>query len=95
MRSRFALLQTMKTNCTNKQTRLEAGINAKLNQWGREAAINAARAMRAGCKAVLVTYPTGLQMMRFAQPFADYGMHYEVPANVWNEIAANGGKVVA
>jgi len=63
--------------------RIEKMVNDKLSQWDREAALNARRAKAQGRQAVLVTYPTGLQMMRFAEPFADFGMHYEVPAQVW------------
>ena len=68
------------------ETRLQAMCNEKMNQWAGEAEINAMRAKKAGLTAELVTYPTGLQMMRFAEPFKEYGMHYEVTPKVWEAI---------
>ena len=73
--------------------RLEAGVAETMDRWAGEAEMCAARAMKAGRKAVLVEYPTGLLMMRFAEPFTDFGMHYEVPPEVWARLKSNGGKV--
>jgi hypothetical protein len=69
-----------------KSNRLQAAIDEKIGQWDREAAISAAHAVRAGKTGFLVTYPTGLQMIRFAEPFEEYGMAYEVSPEVWNQI---------
>lgn len=69
--------------------RLQAGILDKLDQWEREARNNAARAILSGRSAVCIVYPTGKKMMRFAEPFTDYGMGYEVPEETWSEL---GGK---
>ena len=61
-------------------------VDEKTNQWTREAEINARRAKAKGIEAKLIEYPTGLQMMRFAEPFKEYGMHYEVTPEVWQAI---------
>jgi hypothetical protein len=62
-------------------------IDSKLNQWDREAAINAARAKAAGIEARTVEYPTGKKMMRFGKPYGkEFGMHYEVTPEVWEAI---------
>lgn len=58
-------------------------VDEKTNQWTNEAKINAMRAKSKGIEAKLIEYPTGLKMMRFAEPFKEYGMHYEVPPEVW------------
>lgn len=68
------------------ETRLQAMCNEKKNQWADEAEINARRAKAKGIEAKLIVYPTGLQMMRFAEPFKEYGMHYEVTPEVWKVI---------
>lgn len=67
--------------------KLQQSLDNKLAQWDRESVQSAQRAMREGRKAHLVQYPTGLLRMRFAEPFADYGMHYEVPVEVWESIS--------
>ena len=74
--------------------RLTVGCNDKLAQWENEAIINAGRAFKAGRSATLVEYPSGLQMMRFAEPYKDYGMHFEVRPEVWAAIVANNGNIV-
>ena len=84
-----------RSNSTMKTTRFEAAINSKISQWEHAAEVSAARAIQAGRLAVLVTYPTGLQMMRFAEPFKGCGMHYEVSVETWKTLTANGGKVFA
>ena len=61
-------------------------VDEKMNQWANEAEINARRAKAKGIEAKLIEYPTGLQMMRFAEPFKEYGMHYEVTPEVWQAI---------
>ena len=61
-------------------------VQGKRNQWDREAQINACRAIQAGRAAFLVTYPTGKQAMRFAEPYKDYGMHYEVSPETWAKL---------
>jgi len=61
-------------------------VGEKINQWANEAEINARRARAKGIEAKLIEYPTGLQMMRFAEPFKEYGMHYEVTPVVWEAI---------
>ena len=72
-------------------TRLQAMCDEKICQWNREAMINAKRAQLQKIEAQLVEYPTGLQMMRFAEPFGkDFGMHYEVTPEAWNYLK-NGG----
>jgi len=58
-------------------------VDEKRSQWDQEAAISAARAIKSGKTACLVTYPSGLKMMRFAEPFREYGMHYEVSPETW------------
>ena len=68
------------------ETRLQAMCNEKMNQWANEAEINARRAKAKDIEAKLIEYPTGLQMMRFAEPFKEYGMHYEVTPEVWEAI---------
>ena len=68
------------------ETRLQAMCNEKTDQWTNEAKINAMRAKAKGIEAKLIEYPTGLQMMRFAEPFKEYGMHYEVTPEVWEAI---------
>lgn len=73
--------------------KFESLVKSKLTQWEGEASISAARAMQAGVEAKLVVYPSGLKMMRFSEPFKEYGMHYEVAPEVWERIKANGGKV--
>lgn len=65
---------------------LEKAIDEKMAQWDREALINAKRAKAMGKTAVLVTYPTGLQKMRFGEPFQQFGMHYEVSPEIWNSL---------
>ena len=72
---------------------MKTAVKAKLGQWDREAAISAARAIQAGKTAALVTYTTGLQMMRFATPYAECGMHYEVSPQVWDTLVSTGGKI--
>ena len=74
-------------------SRLQAGIEQTNDRWNREASIAACQAIQAGRKARLVVYPTGLKMMRFAEPFTGNGMHYEVHLNVWNQLVADGGKI--
>ena len=61
-------------------------VDEKTSQWANEAEINARRAKAKGSEAKLIEYPTGLQMMRFAEPFKEYGMHYEVTPEVWEAI---------
>ena len=61
-------------------------VDEKTNQWANEAEINARRAKAKGIEAELIEYPTGLQMIRFAEPFKEYGMHYEVTPEVWQAI---------
>ena len=61
-------------------------VGEKINQWANEAEINARRARAKGIETKLIEYPTGLQMMRFAEPFKEYGMHYEVTPVVWEAI---------
>ena len=61
-------------------------VGEKINQWANEAEINARRARAKGIEAKLIEYPTGLQMMRFAEPFKEYSMHYEVTPVVWEAI---------
>ena len=75
--------------------RLEAGVIEKLNQWDMEAAICACRAFRRGGAgaAVMVTYPTGLSMMRFAEPLSGCPAWGEVTVEVWTEIVKNNGKL--
>jgi len=68
------------------ETRLQEMCNEKMNQWKNEAEINARHAKPKGIEAKLIVYPTGLQMMRFAEPFKEYGMHYEVTPEVWEAI---------
>ena len=75
------------------ETRLQAMCNEKISQWNKEAMIAAKRAQLKNIEAQLVTYPTGLQMMRFAEPFAEFGMHYEVTPDVW-EYLKNGGEII-
>ena len=70
-----------------KTNRLQAGIIETSSRWDKEAKISAMRAHKSGRLAKLVVYPTGLRMMRFADPFTDYGMHYEVSEAVWSEIS--------
>jgi hypothetical protein len=77
----------------NKQ--IKTAVKAKLAQWDREATLSAARAIKTGKAAVLVTYPTGLEMMRFAEPFTDCGMHYEVPPQVWAALVETNGTIYA
>jgi len=76
------------------ETRLQAMCNEKIGQWNKEAMINAKRAQLKNIEAKLVEYPTGLQMMRFAEPFKDFGMHYEVTPEVWDYLK-NGGMIYA
>lgn len=73
-------------------TRLQAACDEKIAQWNKEAMIAARRAQQKGIEARLVIYPTGLEMMRFAEPFTDFGMHYEVTPEVW-DFLKNGGKI--
>ena len=61
------------------QTRLQAMVNEKMNQWANEAEINARRAKAKGIEAKLIEY------MRFAEPFKEYGI-YEVTPEVWEAI---------
>ena len=61
-------------------------VDEKTSQWANEAKKNAMRAKAKGIEAKLIEYPTGLQMMRFAEPFKEYGMHYEVTPEVWQAI---------
>lgn len=77
------------TDMTNRN-RLEVGIEEVMVRWDREAMIAAAIAYKKGVHAVLVTYPTGKQMMRFCQPYS-CGMHYEVEPEGWNYIVRNNG----
>jgi transposase len=65
---------------------IQRAIDEKMSQWDREALINAKLAKAMGKSAVLVTYPTGLQKMRFGEPFQQFGMHYEVSLEIWNSI---------
>ena len=72
------------------ETRLQAACDEKISQWNTEAAINAQRAQAKGIQAKLIEYPTGLQMMRFAEPFSnEFGMHYEVTPEVWDSLKAS------
>lgn len=80
----------METNTSNKSV-LEQAVRVKLGQWKKEALIAASRALRDGKQASVFTYPTGLKMMRFAEPFTDYGMHYEVEVEAWNLLVKNKG----
>lgn len=73
-------------------TRLESMVNDKLLQWSNGAMCAAKRAQILGVEAILVEYPTGLQMMRFAEPFGAYGMFYEVTTEQWDYLK-NGGKL--
>lgn len=73
--------------------RLTSAVANKLSQWENEATVNAGRAFKAGHSAVLIEYPSGLQMMRFAEPYKDYGMHFEVRPEIWANIVANNGRV--
>lgn len=75
-------------------TRLEAGITETLSRLANEAAVAAAAAYRNGEKATIVKYSTGLEMLRFSTPFGKYGMHYEVPPHVWDDIEKNNGKII-
>ncbi|MCK9615830.1 MAG: hypothetical protein M0R48_10145 [Candidatus Omnitrophica bacterium] len=72
------------------RNRLEVGINEVMNRWCQEAMICAAIAFKKGVKAVLVTYPTGKQMMKFCQPYS-CGMYYEVEPEGWEYIVRNNG----
>lgn len=69
-----------------KTNRLQAGIIETTSRWNKESKISAIRAHKSGRTAKLVVYPSGLRMMRFAEPFTDHGMHYEVPESVWSGI---------
>ena len=73
---------------SNTINRLEYAANQKLSQWDREAFVNAVRAFRSGKTGSIVTYPTGKQMVRFAEPFKEFGMHYEVSVDAWNSISS-------
>ena len=64
--------------------RIEQLVNAKISQWNKEAMMNAQRAIKKNIEAQKVQYPTGLKMMRFAEPFSkEFGMHYEVTPEAW------------
>jgi hypothetical protein len=76
-----------------KTTRLDLAISQKLEAWDNEATISAARAIQQGHTAQLVTYPSGMQAMRFAEPFTTYGMHFEVSPSVWESLVATGGRI--
>ena len=78
-----------------KSKELKRLVTAKLEQWGREAMIAAGRAIMQGKTATLITYPSGLKKMRFAEPFTDFGMHYEVSPDAWSALIATGGKVIS
>lgn len=78
-----------------KKPFFERQVDQKLDQWKSEATIAAADAVQKSKEATLVIYPSGLRMMRFAEPNTDYGMHYEVAPEVWQALLANGGKVIA
>lgn len=71
------------------KTYLERSVVSKRRQWNREAEISACRAIRSGKTATLVTYPSGLKMMRFAEPFKECGMHYEVSPETWAQLQSN------
>ena len=71
------------------KTKIQKMVSAKLSQWDSEAVIAATRAARMGRRAIVVTYPSGMEMARFAEPFSDFGMHYEVAPAVWNAITGN------
>ena len=70
----------------NEQRRLAQGVTAKLDQWASEANIAAKIAKKGGRVAIYVRYPTGLIMARFAEPYSDYGMHYECTPEVWESL---------
>jgi hypothetical protein len=74
-------------------TRLEAGVSDTLARWDIEAELAAARAFKAGRTPVLVTYPTGKQMVRFAEFGGEYGVRNEVRPEVWDRLVRNNGKV--
>jgi len=64
-------------------------VKAKQTQWSNEAKVSAARAILQGRTGTLVQYQTGMKMVRFAEPFKDFGMHYEVTPEVWSELTGN------
>lgn len=69
---------------SNTISKLHRAVQEKVSQWDREAEVNAKRAILLGRSGTLVTYPSGKQMVRFAEPFKDFGMHYEVSVECWN-----------
>lgn len=69
---------------------LARSIRYKLQQWNAEAEIAAARAIQQGKEGTLVTYPTGLQRVRFT---LNDGHKSEVAPNVWEVLKRNGGIV--
>jgi len=76
------------------ETRIQTLVNEKLASWNRQAMVNAKRAQLNNVNAVLVTYPTGTKYMRFAEPFKEYGMFYEVIPEVWDYLK-NGGVIIS
>ena len=69
-------------------SKLEKLVKSKIASWDVEAEINATRAVMQGRTGVLVTYPSGKQMVRFAEPFKDFGMHYEVTVECWKKVVS-------
>lgn len=69
-------------------TELQGMVENKLTQWDAEKVAAAGRAIAAGSTATLVQYPTGLQMMRFAEPYTDFGMHFEVDPETWSDLTS-------
>lgn len=72
-----------------KGNRLEIGVRETLGRWSCQAEIAACRAIRQGKRAALVVYPSGVKRMRFAEPFGEFGMSYEVPVETWNRLIEN------
>lgn len=74
---------------------LEKQKDKKLGQWRREAEIAACHAIQKGIKAWDVVYPSGLHMKRFARPFSEFGMHYEVEPKTWDRLVKSGGIIAS
>ena len=64
---------------------------AKLEQWAIESAVLSSRAMAQGVPTTIVTYPTGLQMVRFT---LQCGTTREVKLAIWELVQKDGGKVI-
>jgi hypothetical protein len=69
-------------------------LSAKTSQWAAEATIAAGRAVQQNRVPQLIVYPSGKRMMRFAEPFAEFGMHFEVTPETWDDVHSCDGFVV-